>query len=152
MKLELIKGEIPKLKFREIEKAVEALAGEIDVGGDRIGFINQTLETIASSTFLKGTGDFWLAYDDDGNLGGYLLGSVSKDIDNKLTYWVSQAWISKEMRMKPDVKEWMSRIRQRAKDCLCKHLVFVSSRNPMAFMRWLGTNARIYSVLIKEDF
>jgi len=80
----------------------------------------------------------------------YGLAHVSKDIDQKLVYHISQMWVAKEFRGKPIVKEWWAQIRQRAKDCFCKHLVIVSSRSPKAYKRFLH-GMQDYATLLKEE-
>lgn len=112
--------------------------------------MNQTLEGIAGSTFLNTGGHFWLA-EKDGEVLGYILARVTKDIDNSLTYWVNQAWAAKEVRGTPVVKEWWSQVKEEARRCFCKHLVIVSSRNSRAYERWNGNGMKQYATLLMED-
>ena len=119
--------------------------------GDRVGIYEQTLESIANASFLGGNGNFWLA-EDNGEVAAYVLARVVKDIDNKLTYWVSQAWVSPIYRGKKVVKdEWWRDIKNHAKKHFCKHLVIVSSRNAKAYERWFGSGIKEYAKLMMED-
>lgn len=147
----LVKGQLPQLRPRAIETAVSAFMAEVDPKGDHVGFFNQTLKTIASATFLGGTNDFWLAHE-DGEVMAYATGYVCNDIDDRLTYYVPQAWLHPRYRRNKIFKTWWNQIRQRAKDCLAQHLVIVSARNPKAFARLLGNGLHVYAVTMKEDF
>lgn len=115
---------------------------------DKRGFRNQTLQAIANASVLNGGGEFWI-----GTLKGelliYTLGHISNDFDGRLSYNISQTWVRKDYRGNPIVKEWWKAIKQRAKDCLCGHLVITSSRNPKAYERWLGDGLEIYATLLK---
>lgn len=115
------------------------------------GFYQQTLAAIANTTHMGGGGDFWIGVK-DGKLTTYVLAHVTKDIDHRMSYNISQAWVSKDYRGKPIVKEWYEQIRQRAKDLFCGHLVITSSRNPRAYKRFLGHGMDDYAILLKETF
>lgn len=136
----------------QIESAVHDFiaTSHLPEGIDVSGFYYQTLEAIANSTYLGGAGDFWLATC-NGKVVVYGLAHVSKDIDHRLCYSVSQMWVAKEFRGKPIVKVWWEQIRQRAKDCFAKHLVITSSRNPKAYKRFLGNGMREYCTMLKEE-
>lgn len=151
--LRLIKGELPKsLKPKAIEEAVWCLISEIDVQGNIIGFFNQTVKRIASCTYLDGQGDFWVCIGKDGSIDAYLIGGVTTDIDDSLTYFISQAWASKRVRGKADVKEWWKDVKARARECMCKHILITTARNPKAFCRFLGKqDVHIYGTLLKQD-
>lgn len=141
---------IPHTLVRKLEAAVEDFITDSGVEGDPIGVFNQTIESIASATFMRGTNDFWMA-DDGENILGYLLAGVVKDIDNQFCYWVHQAWVAPEMRGTPDVKRWWASVREVAKAKFCRHLVIVSSRNPQAYSRFLGHDLKEYAVLMMEN-
>lgn len=144
---------IPDGMSKQIEAAVidfiktSHLPKGIDVGG----FYQQTLSAIANSTYLGGGGDFWLGIK-DGKVVTYVMAFIGKDIDHRMSYTVTQAWVRKDYRGNPVVKEWWEQIRQRAKDLFCGHLVITSSRNPMAYKRFLGHGMSEYAVLLKETF
>lgn len=147
----LVKGQLPRLRPRAIEAAVSAFISEVDIKGDKVGFFNQTLKTIASATFLGGTNDFWMA-EEDGEVMAYATGHVCNDVDDKLTYYVPQAWVHPRYRRHKIFKSWWNQIRQRAKECMAQHLMIVSARNPKAFARLLGNGMHTYAVMMKEDF
>jgi hypothetical protein len=139
------------LNPKALHRALERFVFEVDVKGDNVGFVQQTLETIASATYLRVPGqDFWLA-EAGGEVAGYLLARVVRDIDGSLCYWVSQAWCAPEFRRTPFVKESLANVRQKARENLCRYIVYVGSRNPKAYMRFLGQGTHLYSTLLKQD-
>lgn len=117
---------------------------------DKEGLYNQTLEAIANITVNKGSGDLWIGMQ-NGRLLVYVMGSVIREVDGKLTYWVSQGWVHKDMRGSPIVKDWWEQIRERARECFCKHVVVVSSRGTKAYCRWLGPGFHPHLTILKED-
>ena len=137
---------------KQIEAAVRDFfkTSHVPQGVDEQGFCQQTLESIASATFLNNGGDFWLLLE-NGVVKGYLLARITKDIDNTLTYWISQSWVHKSMRGDPEVKNCWETVRKRALECFCKHIVIVSSRSTRAYCRFLGHGMHLYSALLKED-
>lgn len=145
--------ELPQGSNKAIEQAVQSFIKDSHVylTSAPLGFYQQTLESIASATHLKGSGDFFLALDDDGSVASYALGNVSKDVDNTLVYWGTQAWVAPKYRGQPIVKEWFEVIRQRAMECFCKHIIIVSSRGDKGYCRFLGKGYHLYAHLLKED-
>lgn len=143
---------LPKWATTQLESAVRDFiaTSHLPQGIDQPGFYYQTLEAIANTIYLGGTGDFWMATF-NGRVVVYGLAYISKDIDQKLCYHINQMWVSKEFRGKPIVKEWWKQIRQRAKDCFCKHLVITSTRSPKAYIRFLGYGMKEYATLLKEE-
>lgn len=143
---------LPPWAVPQIDAAVKDFieTSHLPEGIDKDGFYYQTLEAIAGSTVLGGAGDFWMA-----TIGNrvvvYGLAHISKDLDHKLCYSISQMWVAKDFRGKPIVKKWWEQIRQRAKDCFCRHLVITSSRNPEAYIRFLGHGMRKYCTMLKEE-
>jgi len=149
-RIKIIKQLPLSLNKKAIERAVSGFVRESHVQGDPLGVFNQTLESIANMTFLGGQGNFWLA-EYQGEVAGYVIARFTKDIDGKLTYWVSQAWASQIFRGQPLVKEWWSVIKEHATKHFCKHLVVVSSRNSKAYERWFGSGIKEYATLMMED-
>lgn len=117
-------------------------------GVNQQGFLHQTFQAMANMTVLGNMGDLWLAISGK-ELVGYVLARVTNDIDGRLTYWVSQAWARKDHRNTDLAKEAWQKIRQRAKDCLCSHIVIVAGRNPKAYKRLFKLHD--YATLLKED-
>lgn len=143
--------EIP-VSYKEIERLVAEATNEIDVKGDKAGFYQQTIETIANATFLQKGGDFWLIWDDESKLAlGFIVGYISKDIDNKITYWCTLAYAAKQIRRQKQVKQLWQLVRETAKQKFCKHILVVSSRNNEAYCRFLGENWHEYATILKED-
>jgi len=139
--------------YIQIDEAVNNFAKEVDVKGDVVGFANQTLEGIAAATFLRKEGsgnDFWTLEDEDG-LQGYVISNISKDVDGKLCYWISQAWLSKKYRGTGLVKEYWQTLKDYAKQNFCKHILIVSGRGNRAYQRLLGRSLTEYATILKED-
>lgn len=149
-----LRREIPaEVSHREIEDAVRAFQSEVPTNGNATGFFNQTLELIAHSTFLRAQGsanDFWLVQDGVKCV-GYVLASISKDIDNQLCYWISQCWLDKKYRGTGAVKDYWETLRQHALKSFCRHIIIVSGRGDRAYQRLLGGGLHIYATLIKQD-
>lgn len=144
---------IPSGMAPQIEKAVEDFirTSHMPSGVDWNGFYHQTVQAIAQAGVLGGPGDLWLGTI-DGELVTYLLCHVGNDFDGKLAYTVSQAWVRKDQRGAKWVKEAWEQVRQRAKDCLCKHFVVLSSRgNDKAYCRFLGKGFHPYGSILKEE-
>lgn len=148
--LKIVRTLPEELNPKAVERAVENFIQETDVKGDALGFFNQTIEGIASATFLNRGGDFWLSHE-DGEVVAYLLATVSRDIDGAFTYWISQAWVDRKYRGNKAVKEWWLNVREQAKKYLCRHIVVVAGRSDKAYCRWLGNGLHHYASLLKED-
>lgn len=151
LKFEIIK-ELPQAYICQIENGVRdfMIAAHMSEGVHPQGFFNQTIRSIANATYLNGGGDFWIMTE-KGKLLAYVLAHVTNDIDNSLTYWVSQAWVIENMRGSVTIRMAWQKIRERAKQCLCRHMVVVSSRGSDAYCRWLGKGWHEYARLLKED-
>lgn len=116
-----------------------------------MGFFNQTLQSIASASYLNQGGDFWLGTM-NGNLVIYILAHIGNDYDGRLSYTVTQAWVRKDQRGKKWVKEVWEEVRARAKNCMCKHFSVISSRGKTAaYCRFLGKGFHPYAEILKEE-
>jgi hypothetical protein len=152
MELRRIK-ELPKLSHLAIERAVESFIKDSRVKNvDQVGMFNQTLESIAQATMFSSNNaqHFWLA-DNGSDVMAYAIAHITKDIDNRLTYIISQAWVAKELRGKKIVKIWFNQIQEEAKRNLCKHVMFPASRDVKAYLRYLGRDYHTYATLIKRE-
>ncbi len=149
MNFRIVKGELPVLKPLAIERAVRSFTEDVDVHGDVKGFFTQTIGNIFTAVY-RGHGDFWLC-EEDGEVMGYMLGHVTHEVDNQLTYWLAQAWVHPSKRHTPVVKQWWQQIREQAKKYLCRHIVVVSGRGTEAYCRFLGSGWHEYATLLKED-
>jgi len=148
-KVQIIR-QIPKtLNPQAIEFAVREFVKDSHSRENPFGLYKQTIESIAASTFLNKGGDFWLA-EHDKEVAGYVMANVIKDSD-QLTYWVNQAYVAKDFRSTPVVKEWWNDIKHHAKRHFCKKLVIVSSRSSKAYERWFATGMKEYAVLMSEE-
>lgn len=138
-----------------IESAVKAFVEDShadESGADKRGLYQQTVENIAAATVFKidNSRQFWLA-DEEGEVMAYALTHVSKDVDNSLCFWMTQAWVHPILRGSKQVKGWIQLFRAEAKKNLCKHIIIPSSRENRAYCRFLGKGWKPYVTLLKED-
>ena len=149
--LQLFKSNPVHLKEGAIERSINKFIEEIDLNVDKTGFFNQTLERFAKGLlFGDPATDVWLS-DQDGEVTGYVISSICKEIDNTLCYWISQAWADRNMRANGFTKESWESLKKRANDLQCKHIVLVSSRNNDAFNRFLGGQFKEYATILTMD-
>jgi len=142
--------QIPEGMAPQIEIAVKDFMSSSDLDGvDLQGFYNLTLQSIANSTYMNGGGEFWIGTKNE-ELLIYILAGITNDIDGRLGYSVSQAWVREDYRGNAIVKEWWEAIRARAKNLFCKHLMITSSRGHKAYERFLGHGMKHYSDQLKE--
>lgn len=145
--------QIPTGISPQLENAVRdfMVSSHMDDSVDKEGFYRQTLQSMAAASYLGQGGDLWLGIY-KGELWIYLLAHVGNDFDGQLAYTVSQAWVRKDQRGQRWVKEAWEQVRQRAKDCLCKHFVVYSSRGrTAAYCRFLGKGFHKYAEILKEE-
>ncbi len=144
----------PTLKPKAIERAISAFIEDshsTDVPIDPNGLFNQLVENVASVCIFKVPGRyFWIA-EDDGEVIAWALTHVSKDVDNNLCYWQTDAWVAPQWRGKPEVKLWNKQLEDDAKASFCKHIIIPSSRNTEAYCRFLGQGWHPYVMLLKKD-
>lgn len=139
------------LKVNAIEDAVWSFVNDSHCNEDLVGLHNQTIENIFHySQCPDDTRNFWLA-DEDGEVMAYAMTHISKDVDNKLCYWITQAWVHPVIRGSKQVKEWFQIFREEAKKNLCAHIIVPSSRGVEAYCRFLGKGWHTYVTLLKED-
>ena len=148
-------NEVPAtLKPKAIETAIAAFVREGNPSGVPLnadGLFNQLVENVASVVIFKAPGRFcWIA-EDEGEVVGWALTHVAKDVDNSLCYWMTDAYVSPKWRRKPEVKEWFKAMEADAAANFCKHVIIPSSRNTEAYCRFLGKGWHPYVVLLKKD-
>jgi ligand-binding sensor domain-containing protein len=144
---------IPSGMAPHIEAAVRdfMVSSHLPDGVDQEGFFRQTLQAIAAASYLNQGGDLWLGTS-NGRLVTYILAHVGNDYDGRLSYTVSQAWVRKDQRGQKWVKDAWEQVRQRARDCLCKHFVVLSSRGKTAaYCRFLGKGFKPYAEILKQE-
>ncbi len=145
---------IPKGVASQIEAGVRdfMVSSHLPKGVHPDGFFNQTLQAMASATYLHQGGELWIGMMGQ-RLVTYILAHVGNDYDGRLGYTVTQAWVIRDQRGKPWVKWAWEKVRTRAKECLCKHFVILSSRgNDKAYCRFLGGGFHPYGSILKEEF
>jgi len=144
---------LPKLRNKAIETAVEQFVRDSRVKNvDEIGMFNQTIESIAQATIFASNEayQFWMA-DNGHDVMAYALAHVGKDVDNQLTYTISQAWVCKQLRGKKIVRVWFKMLEEEAKRCLCKHVMFPASRHVKPYLRYLKGQYHEYVTILKRD-
>lgn len=112
------------------------------------GYIDHTMESVISA--FNGNGECWIALQ-DGKVVGFLLAGYSKEVDNEMTFIIKQAWVHPILRRTPRVKEMLRTITLNAKSLLARHVLIVSSRNPRAYLRWLGKGWQPVSTILKGE-
>jgi hypothetical protein len=145
--------EIPAtLSPKAIERAVTSFIDQSHAENvDRDGYFNQIIENIAAVVVFQTPGRyFWIA-EADGEVIAWALTHISKDVDNKLCYWQTDAWVDPKWRRKPEVKQWNKFLEEDAKANFCKHILIPSSRGEKAYCRFLGEGWHPYVVLLKKD-
>lgn len=134
-----------------MERAVHEFIEESDVHADKEGFFNQTIQSIAEAIIFKIPGhDFWMA-EREGEVVGYALARIVKDIDNRLCYWVGQGWVHKDFRNGKDIRESWKKLEIHAKKNMCSHIINVTNRKPKVYLRLLGSDWHEYSTLLKKN-
>ncbi len=149
-------NEIPKgLNNGAIDRGIQAfvLDSRLDPEiTDLRGLKQQLTDVFASVLLFKTAGPtfIWMA-EDGGEVMGWSICRVSKDVDNSLCYWMTDAWVHPTMRRHPEVRHWYNQMRDDAKALMCKHILVPSSRNTKAYLRYLGKNWHKYIEILKED-
>jgi hypothetical protein len=134
-----------------LEQAVRQFAKENHAPQEEAGLIQQTYENILHATELRNPGHYlWLVLSNESPV-GYVLSHVSKDVDNRLCYWITQAYADPSARGESFIKELYPVLKKHAKDLFCSHVLIPSSREAKAYMRWLGSDLHQYAVILKED-
>jgi hypothetical protein len=150
-RFELVKT-IPQGFASQIQDAVRKFMEDSNMpqGVNKDGFYNQTLKTMAQATVLGQGGDLWLGI--RGNeLYTYILAYIGQSVDDRLSYVVNQAWVRKDQRGKPWVRDAWQKVRQRAKDTFCAHLLVLSSKeNDAVYCRFLGKGFHRHGSILKE--
>jgi hypothetical protein len=153
MELKKVKAMPTSLRKGAIEDAVKKFIVDSRVKNVNIeGMYNQSLKSIAQSIIFD-TSDkqqFWMA-DNGQEVMAYALAHIGVDVDDRLTYTISQAWVDRSLRGTKIVKVWWQQIQDEAKRCLCSHLMLPASRNVKPYLRFLGEGFHEYVTLIKKD-
>lgn len=142
------------LNIGAVERAVKSFVKDShteDTYADPTGLYNQTLESIAQAVLFKMDGrQFWMA-EYEGEVYAYALAHISKDVDNQLCYWITQAWVHPNVRTHKIVKLWKDQLVNEGKRMMCRHIVIPSSRSTKAYLRFLGKGWHKYVELLKVD-
>lgn len=138
-----------------IDRAINSFVSDcrIDPTSTNINGLKQQLtDAIASVVIFKNNPNtfFWLA-EEKGEVIAWSLTHVSKDVDNSLCYWMTDAWVARSYRRTPYPKEWFQAMRTDAKKLMCKHILIPSSRGTQAYCRFLGKGWHEYLKILKED-
>ena len=150
---ELVKGEFP-VDFDKASLAASIKAFYKDSRMENVeeqGFIDETAQKMSAAVYRDYGIDLWVVKLKGGSCGGYLLASFVLAVDNKLTYWISQAYIAPKYRGTELKNMCWEKIRDYAKSNFCRHIVVVSSRGSDGYCRFLGKGWHPYATLLKED-
>jgi len=148
--------DIPKsLNPGAIDRAIAAFVRDSRVDPkttDLAGLQQQLTDAMASVVIFKNNPAcyLWLA-EESGEVVAWMLCHVSKEVDNSLCYWMTDAWVHRSLRRNPVVKQWYQLFREDAKRLMCKHILIPSSRNNAAYLRFLGKGWHEYLTILKED-
>jgi hypothetical protein len=134
-------------QFRSILVLMYHEAG-IDGYMSEKGYTDHAWDQIAAA--CNGVGELWVAME-GGKLLGFLLAGYNKDVDNAATYVLKQAWVEPSMRRTRKVKHCLATILTHAKSNFCRHVLLIASRNPRAYMRWLGRGWHQVTTVLKGD-
>lgn len=136
---------------KSMDNAVGNFVNSSHCKENKLGLYHQTLEGIAGIVINKPNNSFlWLA-EEGSNVVAYALTHTSKDVDNKMCYWMTQAWMDPKYRNTGYSKQCLAKLRQHAKDLYCKHILIPSSRSTKAYLRFLGSKWHTYVEILKED-
>jgi len=153
MELKKVKSMPNYLRKGAIEDAVKRFIVDSRVTNVNIeGMYNQSLKSIAQSIIFD-TSDkqqFWMA-DDGTDVMAYYLAHICVDVDDQLTYTISQAWVHPSLRGNKQVKIWWQQMQDTAQQYMCKHILIPASRNVKSYLRFLGQGFHEYVTLIKKD-
>lgn len=143
---------IKELEHKQwLEQAVRQFATENHSPSEYSGLVQQTYENILHATELKSPGRYlWLVLQDNKPV-GYIMSHLGKDVDNRMCYWITQAFAAPEVRGERFIKDFYQILKKHAKELFCSHILIPSSREAKAYMRWLGPDLHIYVTTLKED-
>lgn len=144
------------ISAQDIEHVVKSFCQESSkdarhIGGSLQGLYQQTIENIGNIIVFKPQGNFLWMDVEDGKIMAYAKTHVSKDVDNSLCYYMTQAWVHPSIRGTRRVKDYLQDLRLHAKQMMCRHIIVVSSRGEKAYCRFLGRGWAPYVTLLKED-
>lgn len=144
---------IPEGLSPQIQEAVKdfIITSKLPEGIDPNGFFYQTLQAIAASAIVGQGKELWLGIRNN-ELFTYILANIGPDFDGRLAYTVLQAWVRKDQRGQPWVKDAWEKVRRRAKDTLCTHFVVYSTKGRTdAYCRFLGKGFHKVSEVLKQE-
>jgi len=149
--LRKVKSIPASLNPKAIERAVASFVEQSHADNvDKNGYYNQIIENMAAVLLFRQPGrNVWIA-EDAGEVIGFALTHVAKDVDNKLCYWMTDAWIDPKWRHTV-AKEWHMLMEADAAASFCKHIIIPSSREPKSYCKFLGQGWHQYVVLLKKD-
>lgn len=144
----LWRGPFPYHLVDDFRQAIRTMYYEshVDLYMSEKGYVDHTWEQIMAAA--SGNGELWIAFQ-DGKVVGFLLAGYSKEVDNEPTFIIRQGWVDPMLRRTPRVKEMLGGILYNAKSNFAKHVLIVSSRNPRAYIRWLGSGWSQTSTILK---
>lgn len=154
MKLCKVTGELARQETTrdELEYHVRLFAEEsnqYDIPMDEDGFYDQTILGIVRRGLANEGGDLWLGID-NGSVTAFALTHTSVDVDNKLCFWITCAYVAKHYRGTQYFSDCYGVLEAEAKRLGAAHVVIPSSRNNAAYLRKLP-GFHPYVMLLKKD-
>jgi len=120
---------------------------------DKDGLFNQLLGYIHGIIMLRNTphAQVWLKEDEDGEVGALALSNFTTHVDNKLSLWLSMAWVRRTHRFTSKPKEWFKQMEDFGRASGAKHLLIPSVRGSKGYLRFVGKDWHQYEVILKRD-
>lgn len=145
-----------ELKPGAIERAVEQFVEDTSdpkIPLDKVGLYYQMVSFIGGCLVTRNiqNAQVWLKCDGDGEVGAFALSNFDIHVDNKLTLWLSAAWVRKGHRFTPKPKEWFRQLEAFGKASGAKHLLIPSVRGSKGYLRFVGKDWHQFEVILKKD-
>lgn len=139
-----------------IERAVSSFVDDTKsakIPRDDEGFYKQLVTYIGSCLISKSNpnSQVWLAIDEDKEVAAFALSNFVIHVDNKLTLWLSAAWVRPKHRFTKEVKAWFHQLEDFGKASGAKHLLIPSVRGEKGYLRFVGKDWHKYEVILKKD-
>lgn len=144
------------LKPGAIERAIAQFVEDVDtplIPVDKQGRYNQLLAYVHSCLVAQNNpnNNVWIKEDEDGEVGAFALTSFEIHVDNKLSLWLSAAWVRRSHRFTTKPKEWFHQMEAFGKAAGASHLLIPSVRGTKGYLRFVGQGWHKYEVILKKD-
>lgn len=139
-----------------VERAIRQFVLDIEdtkVPRDNEGLSIQLLTFIGNCLIAKTLphANIWIAEDNDKEVAAFALTQFDINVDNKLSLWLSTAWVRRTHRFTNKPKEWFHQMEDFGKAAGAKHLLIPSARGSRGYLRFVGKSWHEYEVILKRD-